>query len=69
MQAAAIRLAKRGLRFASQSHDELAFIVKDEDVEKAEAIIKEELTKPPSWGMDIPLTASVNHGQSYGAAK
>ncbi len=69
MQAAAIRLAKRGLRFASQSHDELAFIVKDEDVEKAEAIIKEELTKPPSWGMDIPLTAGVNHGQSYGAAK
>ena len=69
MQAAAIRLAKRGLRFASQSHDELAFIVKDEDLLAAEAIIKEELTRPPSWGMDIPLTASVNHGQSYGEAK
>jgi len=69
MQAAAIRLAKRGIRFASQSHDELAFVVRDEDVPAVEAAIREELTRPPSWGMDIPLTASVNHGQSYGEAK
>ena len=69
MQAAAIRLAKRGIRFAGQSHDELSFVVRDEDVDKVTAIVLEELTRPPSWAPDLPLTASVNHGQSYGEAK
>ena len=69
MQAAAIRLAKRGIRFAGQSHDELSFVVRDEDVDKVKAIVLEELTRPPSWAPDLPLTASVNHGQSYGEAK
>lgn len=69
MKAAATRLAKRGFRYASQSHDELAFVVRDEDVDKCKAAVVEELTRPPSWGLDIPLTASVNSGQSYGDAK
>jgi len=69
MQAAATRLAKRGIRYASQSHDELAFVVRDEDVDKVKAIVVEELTRPPSWATDLPLTASVNQGQSYGEAK
>jgi DNA polymerase len=69
MQHAAIRLAKRGIRFALQSHDELVFVVPDEAVDTVKAIVVRELTRPPSWGMDLPLTASVNHGQSYGQAK
>ena len=69
MQAAATRLAKRGIRYASQSHDELAFVVRDEDVDKVKAIVVEELTRPPSWATDLPLTASVSQGQSYGEAK
>ena len=69
MQAAAIRLAKRGLRFALQDHDGLVFIVPDEDVDNAKAVVLEELTRPPSWAPDLPLTASVNHGQSFGEAK
>ena len=69
MQAAAIRLAKRGYRFALQDHDGLGFVVKDEDVAACEAAVVEELTRPPSWGKDIPLVASVSHGQSFGEAK
>jgi DNA polymerase len=69
MQAAATRLAKRGIRYASQSHDELAYVVRDEDVDKVKAIVVEELTRPPSWAPDLPLTASVSQGQSYGKAK
>ena len=69
MQAAAIRLAKRGYRFALQDHDGLGFVVRDEDVPAAEAAIKEELTRPLSWCKDLPLVASVNHGQSFGEAK
>ena len=69
MQAAASRLAKRGIRYASQSHDELAFVVRDEDVDRVKAIVVEELTRSPSWAPDLPLTATVNSGQSYGEAK
>src|SRR5208282_326634 len=69
MQPAATRLAKRGLRYASQSHDELAFVVRDEEVDKAMEIVYEELTRPPSWALDLPLTASIAKGPSYGEAK
>ena len=69
MQAAATRIAIRGFRWASQSHDELAYVVKDEDVDKVMEIVYEELIRPPSWALDLPLTASVNCGPSYGEAK
>lgn len=66
---AALRLKDRGLPFALQAHDELAFIVPDNDVDKAKALIKEEMLRPASWALDLPLTASISHGQSYGEAK
>lgn len=65
----ALRLEGRGLRFALQAHDELVFIVRDEDVITAKAIIHQEMTRAPSWARDLPLEASVGVGKSYGAAK
>lgn len=69
VMAAALRLNARGYRFVLQSHDELAFIVPDKDVANASKIIYEEMTRPPSWGPDIPLDAEVKAGKSYGDAK
>ena len=66
---AALRLWGRGYRFVLQAHDELAFIVPDNDVDNAKQIIHEELTRSPSWAEDLPLTATVGSGQSYGDAK
>jgi DNA polymerase I-like protein with 3'-5' exonuclease and polymerase domains len=66
---AALRLWDRGYRFRLQSHDELAFIVKDEDVDSAKAVVLEELRRPPSWARDLPLDAEAGVGQSYGDAK
>ena len=65
----AMRLADRGYRFALQAHDELAFIVRDADVDNATKIIHEEMVRHPSWAPDLPLTADVGVGQSYGEAK
>jgi hypothetical protein len=31
--------------------------------------VLEEMTRPPSWGKDIPLAAECGVGQSYGDAK
>lgn len=66
---AALRLYARGYRFVLQAHDELVFIVHKNDLDSAKKIIHIEMTKPPSWGRDIPLTADVSSGPSYGEAK
>ena len=66
---AACRLADKGLFFALQCHDELAFIVPKDQTQDAMVLINQEMTRPPSWGLDIPLKASVSFGVSYGDAK
>ena len=66
---AAIRLANLGLPFKLQSHDELAFIVPDDQVDKAKEIIHTEMVRQPSWAPGLPLKASVGFGQSYAEAK
>lgn len=70
---AALRIRGRGdkswSRFVLQAHDELVFIVPDAEVDKAKLIIHEEMTRRPSWAPDLPLTADVGVGQSYGEAK
>ena len=66
---AALRIFDRGYRFVLQAHDELVFVVPLENVDNAKKIIHEEMVRPPSWAKDIPLTADVSVGRSYGAAK
>jgi DNA polymerase len=66
---AALRLKDRGYRFRLQAHDELVFIVPDEQVDEAKVIIHQEMVRSPSWAPDLPLTADVGVGQSYGEAK
>lgn len=56
-------------RFVHQAHDELVFIVPDFELDTAKKLIHSEMTRPPSWGMDIPLTADIGAGASYGEAK
>jgi DNA polymerase len=67
---AAMRIWDRGLPFKLQAHDELAWVVPSGQVAEARAIIAEEMTRPPSWGRNIPLGAMVSAGcASYGDAK
>jgi DNA polymerase len=74
---AALRIRDRGFvaanpadyRFVLQAHDELVFIVHDDEVDRAKRIIHTEMIRPPSWGRDIPLVADVGVGNSYGEAK
>lgn len=66
---AAIRLWDLGYQFKLQAHDELVFIVPDADVDNAKKIIHTEMTRRPSWALDLPLKADVGVGQSYGEAK
>ena len=65
---AALRIQKRQ-PLAIQVHDELGYIVRDELVERFKLMLMEELNKRPDWAPDLPLSAEVNSGQSYGDAK
>jgi DNA polymerase len=56
-------------RVVLQAHDELVFIVPDEELNEAKRIIHQEMVRRPSWGPDIPLVAEIGAGDSYGAAK
>lgn len=56
-------------RFKLQAHDELVYIVPDAIVEDAKKIIHMEMTRNPSWALNVPLKADVGVGQSYGEAK
>ena len=74
---AALRIRDRGLhtpnpedyRFRLQAHDELVFIVKKIYLDDVKLVVKEEMVRRPSWGLDIPLDAELGQGASYGAAK
>jgi DNA polymerase len=74
---AALRIRDKGkmrpdpqsYRFVLQAHDELVYIVPNDELEFAKKLIHEEMTRPPSWGKDIPLVADIGTGNSYGEAK
>lgn len=65
----ALRMSDLGYNFVLQAHDELVYIVHQVDEQKVKALLYKELTRPPSWGRDIPLDAEVHSGPSYGDAK
>lgn len=56
-------------RFVLQAHDELVFIIHKDEVDRAKQIIHSEMTRRPTWAPDLPLTADVGVGDSYGEAK
>jgi hypothetical protein len=74
---AALRIRDRGkgtaypwaYRFVHQAHDELVYIVPDSELAVFKALIHKEMTRPPSWAVDLPLAADVGMGDSYGEAK
>lgn len=66
------RLAAEGhddIRLNLQVHDELVYIAPSHHAEWLRDIVIDEMRKPPRWGVDIPLDAEGDVGQSYGDAK
>ncbi|HET7640334.1 MAG TPA: DNA polymerase [Ktedonobacteraceae bacterium] len=66
----ALRIQDRiGHSFALQSHDELVWVVPNNEAQSVLDIALEEMKRPPSWMPDIPLDAEGSIGQSYGECK
>jgi len=66
---AAVRLARQGLRFVLQAHDELVFVVLDAKVEESKKLILDEMTREPKWLPGLPLAVEIGVGQNYGETK
>lgn len=66
---AALLLDAQGLRFRMQAHDELVFVVPDEEVEWATETISKIMRIPPAWAPELPLGVEVHSGPSYGECK
>jgi hypothetical protein len=66
---AALRIADRGHKFVLQGHDELVYIVRKDELDKAKEIIHTEMVRSPSWAPTLPLTAEIKVGPSYGDLK
>lgn len=68
---AGVRIQQRiaPYRLAQQAHDEMAYVVKDEDVDSVVAICLEEMARVPAWAPGLPLAAEAGIGLSYGDAK
>lgn len=60
---------KYGLRFIHQVHDEIVFIVPDDNVALAMTALQETMKVPPKWCWDLPLDCDVGSGQTYGDCK
>jgi hypothetical protein len=63
------RLNGHDIRLNLQVHDELVYIAPLQQAEALRDMVIEEMCKPPSWGVDIPLDAEGEVGPSYGEAK
>lgn len=66
---AAVRLSHRGYRFALQIHDELLYVVPDDQVADAKRIIAEEMVREPTWLPGLPLAVEIGEGNNYGEVK
>lgn len=66
---AELRLSRRGVFAASQVHDELIYVVKDEHTAPIEKALHTALTAPVSWMRDLPVACEIASGESYYDAK
>jgi DNA polymerase bacteriophage-type len=63
-----LRIEARGYRVAHAIHDELLLHVPADKAEDALKVAIEEMTRRPTWGLDLPIGAEGRISDSYGAA-
>lgn len=59
-----LKIAER-YRVVMFTHDEIICTVPDAEVEEAKEFVVAEMSKSPSWGLNIPLKAEVTAGKHY----
>ena len=65
---AALRI-QQYLKLAMQVHDELVYVVPDQQVAQVKQLLREEMCSPPIWAPELPLAVDIGEGKTYGDAK
>jgi DNA polymerase len=67
VMAAALRVFRRtGYRIAHQVHDEILYIVRENEADALKVIVLEEMERRPTYAPDLPLKAEAKIGYNYG---
>jgi DNA polymerase len=66
---AAREMARAGYQLAHQIHDDLIYVVPEEDAEKVAKALVLFMSEPKDWYQGLPLAAEYGIGESYGECK
>ena len=69
MTTAELKLAKEGARAALSVHDELIFVIPDDQVTDFVPQLRAALTAPVEWMPRLPVNCEIGVGDSYAEAK
>jgi DNA polymerase len=69
MTTAELRLAKAGATAALSVHDELVFVIREDQVETFKPALHMALTAPVPWMPNLPINCEIGVGDNYGEAK
>jgi len=64
-----IVLAANNVVSAMVVHDEMVFVIPEDEVDATSGLINDVMTNPPLWLADLPLSVEIGVGPSYGQAK
>ena len=69
MTTAELKIAKAGLRAALSVHDELIYVIKEDQVDTFIPVLRKILTAPVKWMPELPVNCEINSGDNYGECK
>ncbi|MEE9580112.1 MAG: DNA polymerase [Nitrosomonadaceae bacterium] len=69
MTNAELIIAKAGMRAALSVHDELIYVVKEDQVDRFIPVFRKILTAPVKWMPELPINCEINAGDNYGECK
>lgn len=69
MTTAELRIAKAGLTAALSVHDELVYVIREDQVDVFVPALRKALTAPVKWMPGLPVNCEIGIGDNYGGAK
>lgn len=69
MTTAELKIAKAGLLASLSVHDELIYVIREDQVDKFVPILRKVLTTPVSWMPELPINCEIGVADNYADAK
>lgn len=60
-----LKIEEAGITTVSSTHDEPIMIVREKDADEAVAKVKEIMTTPPDWALELPVAVDVGYAKEY----